>query len=110
MYFGSITDTSRQREFRGQTNKKIAEENQPLLVLGGSPPAVLVQIKADNVVGFKFIRDRAVAQAGDHGRQTFALLHEIFRADGVKEALTDGDIAEMDTAAGGMSGHARILI
>ena len=61
----------------------------------------LIQVNADNVVGFEFVRDRAITHAGNHGCQTFALLHEILGADWVIEALTESNIAEVDTAKGG---------
>jgi hypothetical protein len=67
---------------------------------------ILIQVNADNVVGFKLIRDCAITQAGDHGRQSFALLHEIFGADWVIEALTESKVAELDTATGRMNSHA----
>jgi len=66
----------------------------------------LIQVNADNVVGFKLIRDCGFTQAGDHGRQIFALLHEIFVADRVIEALTESEVAEVDTATGRMNSHA----
>ena len=66
---------------------------------------VLVQVNADNVVGFEFIRDRAITLAGNHGCQRFCLLHEIFVADRVEETLTDCNIAEIDAAAWRRGSH-----
>ena len=69
----------------------------------------LIQVDADNIVGFEFVRDCAVTCAGNHGCQAFALLHKIFVADWVIEALTDSNIAELDTATWGRSSHASSL-
>ncbi len=66
----------------------------------------LIRIDANNVVGFKFVRDCAVTHAGNHGCQAFALFHEIFGADRVIETLTESNIAELDSVTGGLSGHA----
>lgn len=65
----------------------------------------LIQVNADNVVGLEFVRDRAITHAGHHGGQGFALLHEIFGADRVKEALTESNFAEGGTATGRLSSH-----
>jgi hypothetical protein len=65
----------------------------------------LIQVDANNIVSFKFVRDGAVTDAGNHGGHAFALLHEIFRADGVIETLTESDFTELGTTTGYGSGH-----
>ena len=59
-----------------------------------------IQVDADDIVGFKFVGNRAVTHAGNHGCQVFALFHKIFGADRVIETLTESDIAELDTTTG----------
>ena len=66
----------------------------------------LIQINADDIVGFEFVWNGAVPYAGNHDCEAFAFLDEIFGADRVKETLTDSDIAKLDTAAGRLRSHA----
>ena len=74
----------------------------PFLPMGN---VALIQVEANNIVGFKFVWDCAVTYAGNHGCQAFALFHKIFGADWVIEALTDNNIGELDAATGGRRGH-----
>ena len=66
-----------------------------------------MQVDTDDIIGFKFVRDFAVAYAGDHGCQVFSVLYEVFLANRVVEPFTDGDIGELDPAAWGRRAHGR---
>ncbi len=69
----------------------------------------LIQIDANDILGFKFVRDRAVTHASNHGCQAFALFHKIFITDWIVETLTQRNIAKLDTATDGLSSHANSL-
>jgi len=62
-------------------------------------------VDANDVVGFKFIRNRAVSNASDHGGHSVAKLHEVFRADWIIETLAKGNVAELDTVKARVRGH-----
>ena len=64
-------------------------------------PRRLIQVDANDIVGFEFVRDCAITHAGNHSRQVLALFHEIFGTDWVIEALTERNIAELGTTTGG---------
>src|SRR5690242_18596663 len=64
-----------------------------------------MQVDADDVIGFEFVRDFAIPDASDHGSQIFGLLHEVFLADRIVEPFTDSNIGELDSAATGRRGH-----
>jgi hypothetical protein len=67
----------------------------------------LVQVDANDVVGFEFVWDCAVTYAANHCGQAFGLFHKILSADWVVEPFTDGNIGEFDTATGGRCSHRR---
>jgi hypothetical protein len=58
----------------------------------------LMQVDADDIVGFKLVGDCAVTDAANHGCQAFALFHEIFGTDRVIETFPDSNIGEFETA------------
>ncbi len=62
-------------------------------------------IHADNVVGFKLVRYRAVARAGHHGGERIAMFYKILGADGVEKALSDGDLTKLNSVAGRVGRH-----
>jgi hypothetical protein len=74
-----------------------------ILHLHRNPAALLVD--ANHVVQVKLVRHRAIADAGDHGGHSCALLNEVFLADRVEEALTDNDFTEFDAQAVGVLSH-----
>ncbi len=65
----------------------------------------MLKIDAHHVVGLELVRYRAVADPRHHCGENFILFDEILGADGIVKTLSDGDIAEQDTAAGGGLGH-----
>src|SRR4051812_4462950 len=64
-------------------------------------PPKLMQVDANDVVGFKFVCDCTVTDASDHRCKFVALFHEVFRADQIEKAFADGDIGEFDAATRG---------
>lgn len=62
-------------------------------------------VNADHVVGLKFVRHSAVANAGDHRSHALTLFYKVFRADWVIETLANGEIAEFDAVAGRSRSH-----
>jgi hypothetical protein len=66
-----------------------------------------LMVDAHDVIGFKFVRHRAVSRAGDHGGHSGALLHEVFLADRVIETLTNGNIAKFGAVTGRVIGHTK---
>ena len=62
-------------------------------------------VDADCVIRFEFVGYRAVADTGNHCGQFVTLLDEIFLADGVEEALTNGYFTEFDAFAVGVLSH-----
>lgn len=62
------------------------------------PAGLCLLVNAYDVVCFKFVGYRAIAQAGHHGRHRVALFYKIFCADRVIEALANSKVAKSDTA------------
>src|SRR5690242_16831423 len=58
-----------------------------------------MQVDANDVIGFEFVRNFAIAYAGDHRREAFSLFHEVFLTDRIVESFADGNIGELDAAA-----------
>lgn len=70
---------------------------------------VSLLIDTYHIVRFEFIGYRAIADTRNHGGQTGTLFHEIFCADRVKETLTDGNLAEVDSLLFGFWIHTKFI-
>jgi len=68
-------------------------------------PFLLNLVDAYDIVSLEFVRHSTVANTRDHGGHGVAQLHEVFRADRVKETLAKGNFAEFETVTGRVSVH-----
>lgn len=71
--------------------------------------ADLQLVDAYNVVSFEFVRHGSVSNASDHGGHRVVQFHEVLRTNGVKEALAEDNIDELDAVKGRVRGHTNFI-